>query len=68
LEPVGSHPDNASPYGVLDMIGNALEWIANWYNWGDYSKLPTRNPPVPSPPWDHVVRGSPWFDPVAVSE
>jgi formylglycine-generating enzyme required for sulfatase activity len=68
LEPVGSHPDNASPYGVLDMIGNASEWIADWYNWGDYSKLPTRNPLVTSPPWNHVVRGSPWFDPVAVSE
>lgn len=24
--PVGSHPDGASPYGVLDMAGNVNEW------------------------------------------
>jgi formylglycine-generating enzyme required for sulfatase activity len=68
LEPVGSHPDNASPYGVLDMIGNASEWIVDWYNWGDYTKLSTRNPSVTGPPWNHVVRGSPWHDPVGTAE
>jgi len=25
--PVGSQPDGASPYGVLDMIGNVAEWV-----------------------------------------
>ncbi len=25
--PVGSYPDGASPYGVLDLIGNVREWI-----------------------------------------
>jgi formylglycine-generating enzyme required for sulfatase activity len=68
LEPVGSHPDNASPYGVLDMIGNASEWIADWYNWSDYTRLSTRNPLVTGPAWNHVVRGSPWFDPVGTAE
>jgi formylglycine-generating enzyme required for sulfatase activity len=29
--PVGSFPDDASPYGVLDMAGNAWEWTADWY-------------------------------------
>lgn len=27
---VGSHPRGASPYGVLDMIGNQYEWTADW--------------------------------------
>jgi formylglycine-generating enzyme required for sulfatase activity len=26
LAPVGSYPNGASPYGVLDMAGNAWEW------------------------------------------
>ncbi|MCX6891000.1 MAG: formylglycine-generating enzyme family protein [Verrucomicrobia bacterium] len=30
--PVGSFPDDASPYGVMDMAGNAWEWTADWYN------------------------------------
>ncbi|MDH4229769.1 MAG: formylglycine-generating enzyme family protein [Nitrospirota bacterium] len=30
-DPVGSHPDNASPYGALDMAGNVAEWTATWY-------------------------------------
>jgi formylglycine-generating enzyme required for sulfatase activity len=28
---VGSHEENASPYGVLDMSGNVWEWVADWY-------------------------------------
>ncbi len=29
--PVGSFPLGASPYGALDMLGNAPEWTAGWY-------------------------------------
>ena len=29
--PVGSYPDGASPYGVLDMAGNLREWTSSLY-------------------------------------
>lgn len=46
--PVGSKPAGASPYGVLDLIDNASEWIAD-YDHPDYTDAPTD--------------GSPWLDP-----
>ena len=63
LLPVGSYRDGASPYGVMDLVGGASEWVADWYNWSDYTNLPTRNPLNLEPPWNHCLRGSPWHDP-----
>ncbi len=63
LEPVGSHLDGASPYGVMDLVGNAAEWVWDWYNWTDYEKLPTRNPRSLGPQWNRCIRGSSWYDP-----
>jgi len=36
--PVGSIPENASPFGVLDMAGNAAEWVLD--RSGDYCSPP----------------------------
>jgi S1-C subfamily serine protease len=30
--PVGSYPNGASPYGVMDMVGNAFEWTSTSIN------------------------------------
>lgn len=60
--PVGSFTQGSSAYGVLDMAGNAAEWVLDWYNWQGYEGLPARNPVGSAPPWNHVVRGSAWID------
>jgi len=31
VQPVGTKPTGASPYGALDMAGNAMEWVDDWY-------------------------------------
>jgi formylglycine-generating enzyme required for sulfatase activity len=45
--PVGAFPASASPYGVLDMTGNAREWVADWYQKDYYASAPSSNPPGP---------------------
>ena len=55
---VGSYPDGASPYGALDMAGNDLQWVADWYDSGYYSSSPQRNPAGPSTGEKRVLRGS----------
>ncbi len=63
LRPVGSYPEGASPFGVLDMAGNASEWVADWYIFADYSQLADHDPFTSGPEWNHALRGSAWFDP-----
>ena len=36
--PVGSYPDGASPFGIMDMAGNAEEWVHDWLNFQYYEK------------------------------
>jgi predicted outer membrane repeat protein len=61
--PVGSHPEGASPYGVLDMGGNVWEWVADWYAGDYYSRSPSQNPQGPDAREDKVLRGGSWRSP-----
>jgi formylglycine-generating enzyme required for sulfatase activity len=63
LRPVGLYPAGASYYGIMDLAGNASEWVFDWYNWGDYSGMSTRNPVNLEPPWNRCVRGGAWHNP-----
>ncbi len=62
---VGQFPTNASPYGALDMAGNAWEWVADFYNAGYYASSPADNPPGPDKTGCsggdcRVLRGGAW--------
>jgi len=54
---VGSYPLGKSPYGVLDMAGNAQEWVADWYDQNYYKNAPNADPPGPSAGARKVLRG-----------
>ena len=61
-KPVGSFPTGASPYGVMDMAGNAYEWCADWYGDDYYKNAPTNNPTGPATGDSRVIRGGSWFN------
>ncbi len=57
--PVGSYPEGASPYGVLDMSGNAWERVADRYSTYPIDSQ-IRNPTGPAE-GDHVIlKGGSW--------
>ena len=55
--PVGSFLTDISPYGVFDMGGNVLEWVADWQDENYYSISPKENPKGPATGTHKVVRG-----------
>ena len=55
--PVGSFPGGASPYEVLDMSGNAAEWVADHFDFTYYQVSPDHNPTGPTQVLDHGLRG-----------
>lgn len=67
--PAGAFSKDRSPYGVLDMAGNIMEWVADWYQEDYYAMMPTRNPlgPEKGSQTAHfneqrVIRGASWND------
>jgi len=60
LTKVGKFPLGASPYGVLDMAGNAWEWVYDWYS-ENYFNSPANNPTGPTNGEWRIARGGAFF-------
>jgi len=58
--PVGYYPEGARPYGVMDMVGNVWEWVADWYDESYYQVSSIRNPQGPSSGDKKAFRGGSW--------
>lgn len=58
VAPVNSFPEGASPFGVVNMLGNAGEWVFDWY--GPLPLEAQVNPVGPSEGVDKVVKGGSW--------
>ncbi len=56
--PTGYFLSGASPYGVLDMAGNVLQWCADYYGADFYAQSPRTNPTGPDVGIYRVIRGS----------
>jgi len=62
---VGAYPQNKSPYGVEDMIGNVWEWCMDWYNENEYReriRKEVKDPDGAKSGNARVLRGGSWYD------
>ncbi|MCL5278057.1 MAG: bifunctional serine/threonine-protein kinase/formylglycine-generating enzyme family protein [Deltaproteobacteria bacterium] len=57
---VGSYPQGASPYGVMDMAGNVWDWVSDWYDANYYANSPLKDPQGPDSRQYRVLRGGSW--------
>jgi formylglycine-generating enzyme required for sulfatase activity len=61
--PIGNYESGVSPYGLYDMAGNVMEWVADWYSETYYQNSPASNPLGPNSGSDpnRVLRGGSWI-------
>lgn len=57
---VGSYPQGASAFGVMDMTGNVWEWVADSYLEDFYTLSPIQDPLAEADNVLRVVRGGGW--------
>lgn len=67
VDPVGSHPEGASPFGVEDLAGNAWEIVADWYDADYYAVSPKIDPAGGESGGLRTLRGVElWSDPAVL--
>ena len=54
--PVGTHPKDTSPFGVMDMAGNVREWVSDKFDAKYYSTSPAKDPVNAAGQWAYVYR------------
>lgn len=63
---VGSYPQGASPFGILDMSGNVWEWVSDYYGNNYYEGGAVQNPTGPATAsvngLRRSIRGGSWQD------
>jgi formylglycine-generating enzyme required for sulfatase activity len=55
---VGQKQPNA--FGLYDMLGNAMEWVNDWFNQGYYKHSPYQDPAGPTTGTERALRGGFW--------
>jgi formylglycine-generating enzyme required for sulfatase activity len=58
--PVGNYSEGASWCGALDMAGNVLEWVNDWFDEDYYADTPVDNPLGPAAGEGRGLRGGAW--------